>query len=643
MPSLVFDDVVAGTCRIFEAPVAVIRADAVGDVPAALAQMEERIGAGFHLAGYFSYELGHVLEPRLSDLLPPACPTPLLWFAVFTHPPREVAGEALEQTWRLHRAYAGPLQFEWDEPGYAAKFEQVAEHIRAGDVYQANLSMRGRFPFMGDPRGLYLALRRAGGGPYSAYVDDGTRQILSFSPELFFDLRADGTLTCRPMKGTAPRLSPDLQAHHVPRGSLLAHKELPTVAGDAFDIQARASLLASAKNRAENLMIVDLVRNDLGRVAVTGSVEATRLFEIESYPTVHQMVSTVSASLMPDTSMQRLLQALFPCGSVTGAPKIRAMQLIRQLEDSPRGIYCGAIGWFAPDRSARFNVAIRTLAITGNRGELGVGGGLVADSRATDEYAECRLKARYFEAARRPLKLIETLRLEADGYCRLELHLQRMEASAAAFQFPFDRDRVLAALGAVAAPTVSEASDTSDVLARPVALVTPSAPAADPHLPRDTLPLRVRLTLDEHGQIEITATALEAMPTPWRYAIAGQALDSHDPLLRHKTDWRELHDTQRQLAAREQGCDEVLFCNERDELCEGSRSNVFLAIGDELLTPAASSGLLEGCLRHELLAAGRCRQAVLTLADLDAADQVYFGNSLHGLIPAIAATPIRRH
>ena len=608
MPSLVFDDVAAGTCRVFEEPVAVIRADDAGQVPAALAQMERRIDAGFHLAGYFSYELGYALEPRLADLLPPACPTPLLWFAVFARPPREVAAAALEQAWQPRRAYAGPLQFEWDESGYAAKFARVAQHIRAGDIYQANLSMRGRFAVMGDPRGLYLALRQAGGGAYSAYIDDGTRQVLSFSPELFFDLRADGTLTCRPMKGTAPRLLPASD------GSPQAREVSPLRTGEnAADALARAALQSSAKNRAENLMIVDLVRNDLGRVAVTGSVEATRLFEIESYPTVHQMVSTVSAKLRPGTSVRGLLQALFPCGSVTGAPKIRAMQVIRELEDSPRGIYCGAIGWFAPDHSARFNVAIRTLAITGNRGELGVGGGLVADSRAADEYAECRLKARYFEAARRPLKLIETLRLEAGDYCRLELHLQRLQASAAAFGFPFDRDRVLAAL------------------------------AAAVHLKQTTLPLRVRLTLDEHGQVEVTTAALDPAPSTWHYALAERTLDSRDELLRHKTDWRELHDAERERARKHSGCDEVVFCNERGELCEGSRSNLFLAIGDELLTPAASSGLLEGCLRRELLAAGRCRVAVLTRADLDIAHTVYFGNSLRGLISAIAAMPIRGH
>jgi len=634
LPSLVFDDVATGTCRVFEEPVAVIRADDAGEVPAALAQMAERIDAGFHLAGYFGYELGYLLEPQLALQLPAPRSCPLLWFGVFGQPPRELRGDALEHEWQRYRAYAGAPQFEWDEPGYAARFAQVARHIRDGDIYQANLSMRGRFTVVGDPRGLYLALRRTGGGACSAYVDDGTRQVLSFSPELFFDLRADGTITCRPMKGTAPRAT---HAPNASRRSPFAGDALPAPllqshphhhacppapegsfpqAGDATDAMARTALQSSPKNRAENLMIVDLVRNDLGRIAVTGSVDATRLFEIESYPTVHQMVSTVSATLRAGTSVRRLLEALFPCGSITGAPKIRAMQIIRELEASPRGIYCGAVGWFAPDRSARFNVAIRTLTITGNRGELGVGGGVVADSHAAAEYAECRLKARYFDAARRPLKLIETLRHEAGGYCRLELHLQRLQASAAAFRFPFDRDRVLHALVEARRDRVSHTLSQA---------------------PRDITPLRVRLTLDEHGQVEVSSAPLAPNPATWRYRLAEHALDSQDPLLRHKTDWRELHDAERERAARQSGCDEVLFRNERGELCEGSRSNLFIAIGDELLTPTASSGLLEGCLRRELLATGRCREAVLTPTDLSAASQVYFGNSLRGLIPTLPA------
>lgn len=578
MPTVVFDDVPSGACKVFDTPVDIIRADLVHEVEASLARMQDCLDAGFHLAGYFSYELGYVLEHRLAALLPPRRTIPLLWFGVFDGKPHELSGMALEREWQRYRAYAGPLRLEWDEATYASKFAQVVKRIVSGDIYQANLSMRGRFPVVGDPRGLYRAMRRQGGGSYSAYVDDGTRSVLSFSPELFFEAAAGDAITCKPMKGTASRMPGD-----------------PT-----NDAAARVSLRASPKNRAENLMIVDLVRNDLGRIATTGSVDVARLFEIESYPTVHQMVSTVSAKLKPDTPVSGMLNALFPCGSVTGAPKIRAMEIIRELETSSRGVYCGAMGWFAPDRSACFNVAIRTLTVTGNDGELGIGSGLVSDSEVADEYAECRLKAGYFEMARSPLKLVETLRYERSGYPRLDLHLQRLEDGARKFGFPFNRKNLLALLAGSCAGTP---------------------------------PLRVRLTLDEQGQFEIQTSALE--PTvAWRYLVSGSKVDSNDVLRRYKTDWRGIYDVERERAARESGCDEVVFCNERGELCEGSRSNLFVSINGELLTPAESSGLLGGCLRRELLATGRCREAVLDLADLAKAERVYFGNSLRGLVPA---------
>lgn len=583
MPSLIFDDVPSATCRVFTAPVDAVCANGADEIAVALAQLQAHLDAGRYLAGYFSYELGYTLERRLAARLPSDRAVPLLWFGVFDHAARSVASAEIERTWRRQRAFAGPLQLEWDEATYGRKFARVAAHIAEGDIYQANLSMRGRFPVVGDPRGLYCALRQCGGARYSAYVDDGNRCILSFSPELFFSLDATGCITCRPMKGTAPRVAEDPVA----------------------DAAAIAGLQASAKNRAENLMIVDLVRNDLGRVADTGSVQVTDLFQVERYPTVYQMVSTISAKRKQGTSVQRLLEALFPCGSVTGAPKIRAMEVISDLEASPRGVYCGAIGWFAPNGSASFNVAIRTLTVQGGCGELGIGGGLVADSTSCDEYAECCVKARYFTAARRPLKLIETLRFEAGAYVRLELHLQRLERTAAVFHFPFNRSAALDVLDSV----------THD-----------AAP-----------PLRVRLTLNEHGQLEVQSSPYRPVAA-WHYMVSPKTVNSQDALLRYKTDWRDLYESQRASAQRTHGCDEIVFCNERGELCEGSRSNLFLAIGGELLTPAQASGLLPGCLRRELLDAGLCREAVLKPADLAAADQVYFGNSLRGLVPAILTT-----
>ncbi|HEY1631161.1 MAG TPA: aminodeoxychorismate synthase component I [Rhizomicrobium sp.] len=553
--------------RRYRDPRAIVVAHAPDEVPAALAAIEAGVKAGRHAAGYLAYELGYTLEPRLGPLMPSARKLPLLWFGLFddfeTEPALAAAG----------RAYAGPLRHEWNEADYNTRYARVHDAIAAGDIYQANLSFRSRFAFLGDPMALYRDLRARAAAPHCAYVDDGERQILSLSPELFFDLAADGTLTARPMKGTAARGSDAVS-----------------------DALARNGLRESTKDRAENLMIVDLLRNDLGRIAALGSVTVKELFAVETYPTVHQMTSTITAKLAPN-GVAVIVRALFPCGSVTGAPKIRAMQIIRELEASPRGVYCGAIGHFAPDGSARFNVAIRTITVQDGQGELGIGGAIVHDSTAAGEYAECLLKARYFTKDQRPIGLIETLPWDG-SFVRVERHLARMAKSAAALGIPFDEDAARRALAVVAGDA----------------------------------PLRVRLTLDEAGNFVCTTAPLPPNPPFWTYAISDARVTSSDALLRHKIDWRELYDVTSQA-------DEVLFLNERGELAEGSRSTIFLRIAGNLLTPPLSAGVLDGVLRRELLESGKCREAVLTLDDLARADEVLLGNSLRGLI---SSRPVRK-
>ena len=556
---VILDD---GPRRVFSAPREVICADTADQVPAALAAVEVALARGGHVAGWLGYELGYALEPRLGP--PPA--GPLLRLGVFQMPRPDAP-----VPWG--RAYAGPLRPEWDEAAYGARFAKVKAYIAAGDIYQANLSFRARFAFLGDALGLYEDLRAASGAAHCGFVGffdekkGDERQIVSLSPELFFDLTANGAITARPMKGTLARGRDD--------------------AGE------RARLADSAKDRAENLMIVDLIRNDLSRIAQGGSVDVSDLFKVETYPTLHAMVSTVRAQKRADAGIGDILRALFPCGSVTGAPKIRAMEILRELETSHRGVYCGAVGYFAPDGSARFNVAIRTLTIEGGQGELGIGGGVVQDSRVESEYAECMVKARFFTANRKPLMLIETLRHES-GFVRLKQHLARMRTSAQALGFPFDEDAAHAAL---------------DVA------VQNSAGA-----------LRVRLSLDEEGRHLATAHDLPPNPPHWTYRISPERTQSSDLLLRHKTSWRELYDRDHP------GCDEMLFCNERGELTEGARSNIFIRRGGILLTPPLAAGLLPGILRAELIARGEAREAMLTPDDLSG--EIWLGNSLRGLIPA---------
>jgi para-aminobenzoate synthetase/4-amino-4-deoxychorismate lyase len=553
----------------------VVQADRLEEIEPALQRIEAALAAGKYVAGYFSYELGYLLEPRLAARLPERRGVPLLWFGVFDAPARHdgTAANAWLETLQTGRAYAGPLVHEWDAPSYETRFARVHRYIADGDIYQANLSFRSRFAFAGDSIALYRSLRQRAAAAHGAFVDDGERQVLSLSPELFFAKAADGQISARPMKGTAPRGS-----------------------DPASDAAAREALRRSEKDRAENLMIVDLLRNDLGRVAEIGSVEVGELFTVETYPTLHTMVSTVRARLKPGTGVRGIVRALFPCGSVTGAPKIRAMEIIRELEASPRGIYCGALGWFAPDGSASFNVAIRTLTIRDGRGELGMGGAVVQDSTARGEYDECLLKARYYETARKPLQLIETLRWDrAEGFSRRERHLARMHDSAGVFGLRFDASRADRAM----ADAIEGAIE----------------------------PQRVRLTLDEAGTFVCTIAALGAAQSAWSYEIAERPVRSTDILLRHKTSWRE------QFEAAAQGrSDERVFINERGELTEGSRSNIFVRKDGVLRTPPVGVGLLAGILRQVLLEDGICREATLTPDDLFAADEVLFGNSLRGLI-----------
>ena len=377
-PTIFLDTPQAGRLLSFAGYCGTIEAHAPGAVEPALAALEQVRAEGKYAAGYFSYELGYLLEPRLTRLLPQSRKVPLLWFAIFDSGKDIAAASLLPQA----RAYAGPLHHAWSRQSYRSRFERTHRYIADGDIYQANLSFRSSFRFMGDPLALWLRLREHAAVAHGAFLDDGQRQILSLSPELFFEISPTGALRAKPMKGTAPR----------------AHEP-------SADAAIRAHLAMSTKDRAENLMIVDLLRNDLGRIADTGSVAVETLFAVETYPTLHTMVSIVTAQLKKDATLSNIVHALFPCGSVTGAPKIRAMEVICELEQSPRGIYCGAIGHFAPDGSASFNVAIRTLTLQGNQGELGIGGGLVWDSRADAEYDECQLKARYYETVRRPLAL----------------------------------------------------------------------------------------------------------------------------------------------------------------------------------------------------------------------------------------------
>lgn len=464
-----------------------------------------------------------------------------------------------------------------DASAHRASVEQIQRWITDGDCYQINLTFPLDCRIYGHPLALYRRLRERQPVRYGAFLSVGDKTVLSFSPELFFERRGNRVWT-RPMKGTARR-----------------------GATPQDDQIRRSELLASEKERAENIMIVDLLRNDLGRLAAPGKVRVDSLCTAEAYPTLWQMVSTVSADL-PGATLAELFQALFPCGSITGAPKIRAMQRIGELESAPRGLYTGALGWLAPGGDCRFNVAIRTLEVqAGGSARLGVGSGIVIDSVAEREYAECLLKSSFLTGFDPGFELIETLRLDGGHYPLLALHLERLALSAQALGFACDLPAIAAAL-----------SERSLVCALGV------------H--------RVRLTLAHDGRYQISLTPMVDQPGPWAVVFSDERLNADDYLLRHKTSARSRYQQALAALAEHPELFDAIFLNTRGEVCEGARSNIFVERDGILLTPAAICGLLPGVMRRQLLESGRAIEAVLTRDDVLGAPAIYMANALRGLI-----------
>lgn len=576
--------------QLFEHPAEIIRADGPEEVDAALAALTSGLERGLHAAGFFSYELGYLLEPRLASLLPERRKMPLLWFGLYTSP-RELMGSEVQE-WLNQEAIGNPtlgeLAHSWDSASYLKRFEQVQNNIKSGDIYQLNLTFKAKFNLQGSPLALYRDLRLKQRVAYAGIVDTGDVTILSASPELF--IKQDGRMIeTRPMKGTAPRA-----------GTLDA------------DSEVRAALSKDVKNRAENLMIVDLMRNDLGRISDPGSVSVTDLFTVETFKTLHQMTSGVRAELKPGIGLVDVLKAIFPPGSITGAPKIRAMELIRELETEPRGVYCGAIGRFSPDGTALLNVAIRTTVIDRKgAGEMGIGSGIVADSDGVKEYAECLLKMKFLTDPVRRFELIETMLHEPEkGIWLRGYHLARLAASAAYFGFVFDASKVHDAIEATISGNTNER-------------------------------LRVRLLLDEDGGVTVTTAPQPAAPADavMQYVVSDNRLNSSDLFLYHKTTRRELYDREWKHYADTLGADEVVYLNEAGELAEGSRTSIFIARDGKLLTPRLAAGVLPGTLRAALLDEGRAEEARLTIQDLNGAAEIYLGNSVRGLVRAEPLVP----
>lgn len=580
-PFVLLDDARPGgvDAHLYTDPVRTIVARTAEEVAPALAALDAARTEGLHAAGYLAYETGYALETKLGK---PRGDGPLLWFGLFESveiiPVPDVPARLPDPA----GAWIGRPKPGISRADYGSAFARVHDWIEAGDIYQANLTFRAAVRLLGDPLAAYAAIRGRAAAGYGGIVWTGSNWLLSFSPELFVALR-NGELIARPMKGTTPRgATPD------------------------EDETAKRSLREDEKQRAENLMIVDLMRNDLARVAVPGSVHVPELFKVETYPTLHTMVSTIAARLAPGVTVGQMLAATFPCGSVTGAPKIRAMEVIGAVEPEARGPYTGSIGRIDPTGDAAFNVAIRTLHLPANSdtASIGLGSGVVADSRAGEEWNECLAKGAFLTRGQRAFDLIETMRFDpVEGIALLERHLARMKASAEVFGFAFDRH---AARNELQAATF-----------------------------RLHGPARIRLLLSAQGNIAIgTAPLPPAATEPVRVAIRRREVAPRDFRLIHKT-------TDRRIYPHVAGAFETIYLDADGQLTEGSFTSLFVERDGVLLTPPLARGLLPGVLRAELLDTGRAVEADLTPADL--AQGLFIGNALRGLVSAVTvaegATP----
>lgn len=591
-------DAVNHRSLLFVDPIHVIQAWSPVELPDVFRRLDSALEQGCHVAGFLAYEAGyHFLDMPAPDS---ASSQPLAWFGVYTAPHTFDHRTGVAAGGRLlpagaNRSRPGPVadtpaapvaatELGLRESDYIAKIHAIQELIARGETYQVNFTDEVAFA-AASPSALYSALAGQQSVSYAAYLNLVDQQILSFSPELFFRIH-DGTIVTQPMKGTMAR------------------------GLDADEDAAQAERLRrDEKNRAEHVMIVDLLRNDLGRLCEAGSVQVSNPYVIERYQTLHQMTSRVSGRLHPCWTFHEVFASLFPCGSITGAPKISTMGIIRDMERRRRGAYTGAIGCIAPGGTATFSVAIRTLVVANGTARMGVGGGIVADSNARDEYQECLLKASFLGRGRRVFDIIETLKWQRN-YELLALHLDRLQSSAGYFGFAFERKWVLNQLRELARG-----------------------------FDRDHL-YRVRLSLDVSGRTTLQSVVFVAGATRQRVTLAAERTRSQDVFLRHKTTMRELYDRRHEQAAQD-GFDDVLFMNERDEVTEGAISNLFVEKNGRWLTPPLHCGVLPGVFRRHLLETRpEAEERILRLQDIETADALYLCNSLRGLRRVQLATRV---
>jgi para-aminobenzoate synthetase/4-amino-4-deoxychorismate lyase len=540
-------------------------------------QIEDALKKKSWLCGYFAYEFGYFLEPALAGLRK-NYGFPLAWIGACKKPCRIPGNICNADINENNPSYSiENIKPSLNLQQYSLQIAKIKNYLKQGLTYQVNFTFKVKFDFSGKIFDFYSVLKRAQPTSYMALMNTGKESILSFSPELFFRI-AKNKIIVRPMKGTAAR-------------GLL----------ERDDEKNKAWLASDSKIKAENLMIVDLLRNDLGKISK--KVWVPKLFAVERYRTLYQMTSTVEAQLKRHNTVKEIFSALFPSGSVTGAPKIKTMQLIKNLEKEPRSIYTGAIGFISPKREMCFNVAIRTVSIAGNKGQMGVGGGIVYDSSAPGEYAEALLKSKFLMQEFPKFSLIETMLWQKDkGYFLLDEHLKRLEKSSIYFSIPLELNKIRKALEALKNKLKGEE-------------------------------FKIRILASASGLLKIESAPLEDIKQPVKLKLSRCRINPQDVFLYHKTTQRKLYDEELEKA-RKEGFFEAIFLNIYDEITEGSISNIFIKKAGTLYTPPLKCGLLPGILRKKLIKEGRSKERIIKIKDLLRAENIYIGNSVRGLLSA---------
>ncbi|WP_237582600.1 aminodeoxychorismate synthase component I [Pontibacillus yanchengensis] len=551
----------------FSNPVKEFMAFTIKDVQQCFSEIEKWIDEGYYIAGYISYEAAPAFDSAM--IVNEGNKLPLAWLGVFREPERRHI-TIPEEKYQL-----SGWSKETDYSSYYKGIEQIKHAIEEGNTYQVNYTTRLRSTFLGDPYSFYKQLVQNQDASYSAFLQHEKFSVLSASPELFFQKKGN-KLTTKPMKGTMKR------GRSSSEDELLGEK-----------------LFHSEKDRSENLMIVDLLRNDVGRIAIPGSVNVPKLFEIERYPTVLQMTSTIEAIINPSIPFYEVFKALFPCGSITGAPKIRTMEYIKQLEQSPREVYCGAIGYITPNRDAVFNVPIRTVWIDHETNEAvyGTGGGITWDSTSEGEYEELQTKAKLLTEKRQSFELLESMLLKDGSYPLYSLHVKRLQKSAHYFGFELDLTKLTESLR-----NVSERHPVNK--------------------------WKIRLLLSKEGTIAAEAHPLEMMNEPVLCAVSTSPINAENPFLYHKTTNRDVYKDR--MSEAPEGAFSVLLWNEKDEATEFTIGNLVVEKDGEYVTPPVSSGLLAGTFREHLLENGVLKEKVIRVDEVYEAESIWMINGVRG-------------